>query len=203
MKALEEEAEFRRAQERLTMKHRNSSKWAKHALRRGAHLLDTSTKSAVNEQLRLGQELKQKVGHLTGYLSGYDIAVLGACTTRERGIQRLCLDPDKVSGFGAQAEGGASYEPPHYEIMKYLNMRFAGRLVLLPFLVVLLLCADLRACMTEEQEKELGSWLDRIEASVEGAQADGAGSDDQPDALLWCCSCCVGCLHDKTAGKDT
>ena len=61
MKGMEEEAEFRRAQERLTMKHRNSSKWAKHALRRGAHLLDGSTKAAVNEQLRLGQELKQKV----------------------------------------------------------------------------------------------------------------------------------------------
>ncbi len=43
------------------MKHRNTSKWAKHALRRGAHLLDGGTKAAVNEQLRLGQELKQKV----------------------------------------------------------------------------------------------------------------------------------------------
>ena len=62
MQAVEEEAEFRRAQERLTMKHRNTSKWAKHALRRGAQLLDGTTKAAVNEQLRLGQELKQKVG---------------------------------------------------------------------------------------------------------------------------------------------
>ena len=60
-RAVEEEAEFKRAQERLTQKHRNTSKWAKHALRRGAHLLDGSTKAAVNEQLRLGAELKQKV----------------------------------------------------------------------------------------------------------------------------------------------
>ncbi|KAK9837770.1 hypothetical protein WJX74_004747 [Apatococcus lobatus] len=72
MRGMEEEAEFRRAQERLTMKHRNSSKWAKHALRRGAHLLDSSTKSAVNEQLRLGQELKQKAERVEGASSSSD-----------------------------------------------------------------------------------------------------------------------------------
>lgn len=48
-------------QERLTLKHKNTSKWAKRALRRGINVMDEGTKEAMQEQLRLGMALRQKV----------------------------------------------------------------------------------------------------------------------------------------------
>ena len=56
-----EDAELARAKERLTLKHRNSSKWARRALKRGMDVMDEGTKAAVAEQLRLGEELRCKV----------------------------------------------------------------------------------------------------------------------------------------------
>jgi U3 small nucleolar RNA-associated protein 14 len=58
-----EDAEFDRAKERLTLKHKNTSRWAKHALQRGA-LADEDTRQALNEQLRLGIELRSRVDRL-------------------------------------------------------------------------------------------------------------------------------------------
>eukprot|EP00892_Ulva_mutabilis_P005106 jgi/Ulvmu1/2968/UM015_0008.1 len=55
-----EEEEFRRAQERLTLKHRNTSRWARRALKRGLSLADDSQRDALHEQLRLGRELRAK-----------------------------------------------------------------------------------------------------------------------------------------------
>ena len=57
-----EDAELARAKERLTLKHRNSSRWARRALKRGMDVMDEGTKAAVAEQLRLGEELRRKVG---------------------------------------------------------------------------------------------------------------------------------------------
>ena len=50
--AAAEEAEFARAQERLTLKHRNTSKWARRALKRGVDVTDEGTKAAIAEQVR-------------------------------------------------------------------------------------------------------------------------------------------------------
>ena len=60
-----EDAELARAKERLTLKHRNSSKWARRALKRGMDVMDEGTKAAVAEQLRLGEELRRKVLQLS------------------------------------------------------------------------------------------------------------------------------------------
>jgi len=48
------------AEERMTLKHKNTSKWAKHALRRGTKA-DAGTKSAIQDQLRKGEELRRKM----------------------------------------------------------------------------------------------------------------------------------------------
>ena len=61
IKLAAEDAELARAKERLTLKHRNSSKWARRALKRGMDVTDEGTKAAVAEQLRLGEELRRKV----------------------------------------------------------------------------------------------------------------------------------------------
>ena len=60
VQAQAEEDEFRRARERLTLKHRNTSRWARRALRRGLSLATDEQRDAIHEQLRLGRELKAK-----------------------------------------------------------------------------------------------------------------------------------------------
>ena len=64
-----EDAELARAKERLTLKHRNSSKWARRALKRGMNVMDEGTKAAVAEQLRLGEELRRKVSSVSLFLA--------------------------------------------------------------------------------------------------------------------------------------
>lgn len=62
-----EEAEFERAKERLTLKHKNTSRFIRRALKRGGTApLDQGTKDAVAEQLRLGDELRQRVHRMKG-----------------------------------------------------------------------------------------------------------------------------------------
>lgn len=55
-----EEAEFERAKERITLKHKNTSRWARRALKRGVNLADEGTKDALYEQMRLGREIREK-----------------------------------------------------------------------------------------------------------------------------------------------
>ncbi|KAG2441194.1 hypothetical protein HYH02_010038 [Chlamydomonas schloesseri] len=55
------EAEFQRAKERLTQRHRNTSRWARRALKRGQLEVDPGTKAALAEQILLGQQLKRKI----------------------------------------------------------------------------------------------------------------------------------------------
>jgi len=62
---LEEKAEMERMKERMSLKHRNTSKWAKRVLRRGANV-DKDTRKALSEQVRIGDELKKKMqGHFS------------------------------------------------------------------------------------------------------------------------------------------
>ena len=56
----QEQAEFDRAKERMTLKHRNTSRWAKRSIRKGLNKLP-GTKEAINEQLRIGEELMERV----------------------------------------------------------------------------------------------------------------------------------------------
>ena len=49
----------RRAEERMTLKHNNTSKWIKHQLKRGINA-DQNTRQAIATQLQRGQELRQK-----------------------------------------------------------------------------------------------------------------------------------------------
>ncbi|KAF0682753.1 Aste57867_25156 [Aphanomyces stellatus] len=54
-----EEAE-KRAEERMTLKHTNTSKWVKHQLGRGINA-DAGTRSAIADQLRRGDDLRKKM----------------------------------------------------------------------------------------------------------------------------------------------
>lgn len=53
-------AERRRVEERVTLRHKNTSKWVRRQLRRGEGMRDESTKAAIEDQLRLHHELKRR-----------------------------------------------------------------------------------------------------------------------------------------------
>ncbi|XP_051124315.1 uncharacterized protein LOC127246792 isoform X2 [Andrographis paniculata] len=53
--------EFKRAEERLTLKHKNTSKWAKRILQRGLKVQDEATRAALGEQLNQHAALTRKI----------------------------------------------------------------------------------------------------------------------------------------------
>lgn len=56
---LDEEAERARMQERMTLQHKNTSKWARQQLRRGKNT-DTDSRRALSEQIAMGDALRRK-----------------------------------------------------------------------------------------------------------------------------------------------
>lgn len=85
-------------QERLTLKHKNTSKWARRALKRGVNVMDATTKEAMEEQLRLGLQLRQKVCRPEGLVSTecavnitYDPAVSVVCMPATCYADALCM----------------------------------------------------------------------------------------------------------------
>jgi len=57
---MEEKAEMDRIKERISLKHKNTSKWAKRVLRRGG-AIDGETRKALSEQIRIGDDLRKKM----------------------------------------------------------------------------------------------------------------------------------------------
>ncbi|KAJ2962821.1 hypothetical protein NQZ79_g2114 [Umbelopsis isabellina] len=53
------QAETDRALERMSLRHKNTGKWAKKQLQRGA--MDDGTREAINEQIRRGEQLRRKI----------------------------------------------------------------------------------------------------------------------------------------------
>lgn len=68
---LDDEMAEKRAEERLTLKHTNTSKWVKHQLKRGV-LADNDTRTAIAEQLRRGDELRRKMNAVDSDEDGDD-----------------------------------------------------------------------------------------------------------------------------------
>ncbi|XP_073275995.1 uncharacterized protein [Primulina huaijiensis] len=56
--------EFKRAEERMTLKHKNSSKWATRILKRGLQVQDDGTRVAFAEQLNKHAELTRKMSSM-------------------------------------------------------------------------------------------------------------------------------------------
>ncbi|KAI5070101.1 hypothetical protein GOP47_0014444 [Adiantum capillus-veneris] len=54
-------AEFKRVQERMTLKHKNTSKWAKRIIKRGLKATEDGSREALAEQLRTHSALTRKI----------------------------------------------------------------------------------------------------------------------------------------------
>ncbi|KAI8574762.1 hypothetical protein RHMOL_Rhmol01G0378900 [Rhododendron molle] len=64
--------EYKRAEERMTQKHKNNSKWAKRILRRGLDIQDEGTRAAISEQLHQHALLTRKMNSMTENTSSDD-----------------------------------------------------------------------------------------------------------------------------------
>ncbi|CAK9175337.1 unnamed protein product [Ilex paraguariensis] len=73
-KELAMKQEFKRAEERLTLKHKNSSKWAKRILKRGLDVQDEGTRAAVAEQLHQHALLTRKINSMKENSGSDDIS---------------------------------------------------------------------------------------------------------------------------------
>lgn len=60
LRELEEKEEVERMKERMTLAHKNTSKWAKKILKRGKNV-DTDTRKALSAQLKRGDDLRKKI----------------------------------------------------------------------------------------------------------------------------------------------
>ena len=56
-----ETEEYDRMKERMSLAHKNTSKWAKRILRRGGKGVDTETRKALSAQLKIGDDLRKKM----------------------------------------------------------------------------------------------------------------------------------------------
>lgn len=56
-----ERAERERVEERMTLRHKNTSKWVRRQLTRGEGKRNLETRAAIEEQLRIGEELRRKM----------------------------------------------------------------------------------------------------------------------------------------------
>ncbi|MEM7072906.1 MAG: hypothetical protein AAF418_04990, partial [Pseudomonadota bacterium] len=59
---LAEKDEYDRMKERMTLAHKNTSKWAKRILKRGKNV-DADTRKALSAQLKRGDDLLHKMKH--------------------------------------------------------------------------------------------------------------------------------------------
>ena len=176
----EAKREYLRAQERMLLKHKNTSRWAKRAIKKGlAHL--PGTKEAIAEQLRIGQELKRKIGiggergasrdddddeYSTDAESDSDDdapgVVGGGAAGGDVNDRRRALAKAKLRTMQAIEEGAAGAEEE-------------GGLFALPFM------ARHMKKKREEAEEEAKQLLKEIERAEREA-ARGRGSDDDDDA---------------------
>ncbi|XP_072977853.1 uncharacterized protein C57A7.06 [Typha angustifolia] len=64
--------EYKRAEERMTLKHKNSSKWAKRIIKRGIDVQDEGTRAAIAEQLHQHALLTRKMSSMKDNSSSSD-----------------------------------------------------------------------------------------------------------------------------------
>ncbi|GMH31139.1 hypothetical protein Nepgr_032982 [Nepenthes gracilis] len=101
--------EFKRAEERMTLRHKNSSKWAKRIMKRGLDAQDEGTRVAIFEQLHEHATLTRKINSMKDSSSSSDEAtdedddnVTGS--DQDRASKLLVKAKEKTMALMAQEE---------------------------------------------------------------------------------------------------
>ena len=124
----DEKEEMKRVQERMNLKHKNTSRWAQMALKYGR--TDSSLRAAYHESVLLGQELTKKIKTTADssehqeddgdYSDAEEAADGKASTSAARSMKRL-FTPD-ASGVDADDEAGQEEGKSRYQ--KLFDMDF-------------------------------------------------------------------------------
>ncbi len=163
----EERREYFRVRERVLLKHRNTSRWAKRAIKKGiAHL--PGTREAMAEQHRLAQQLKQKVNAPGDDSSDEDGANRDSESEFESGSEEEEEDPEQRRKRAKQKALDALYQANGGD--EDLPEGLSKGVFALPF-------------MKRAQEKKKLETTEAAKAILEEMQRedDGDGSDDGSD----------------------
>ena len=167
----EERREYLRAQERMLLRHKNTSRWAKRAIKKGiAHLAGTREK--LQEQLRIGQQLREKIeGTRTTTSDGEestdaedsddDDAPDDPATERKRRLKA------KAAALKALEDGGSDLAVANESLFK------------LPFMARAM---EKRRTESQAEAREMLDELDRMDHEDEDGSSD---SEDDSDDDEW------------------
>jgi len=82
---MEEKRELERMEERMTLHYKNTTKWAKQQLKRGAGI-DKESRQALSAQLQIGDNLRRKMESVTGDDNDYENLTNEELVARAKGI---------------------------------------------------------------------------------------------------------------------
>lgn len=112
-----ERAERRRVEERMNLRHKNTSKWVRRQLQRKEGSRSDSVRAAIDEQLRIGRELRHKqantvslgrsVGRAAGAGGGEDRDGDGESSSGSGSSSDEAGDAAEEAKLGAAIRGGA------------------------------------------------------------------------------------------------
>lgn len=82
---MEEKRELERMEERMTLHYKNTTKWAKQQLKRGAGI-DKESRQALSAQLQIGDDLRRKMESVNGDDNDYENLTNEELVARAKGI---------------------------------------------------------------------------------------------------------------------
>ena len=171
----EERREYLRAQERALLRHKNTSRWAQRAIKKGiAHL--PGTREIMQEQLRIGQQLKQKLeGVRTTTGDGDESTDAESDGSDDDGdgvddpvAERKRRLKAKAAAIKAMEDGEAEIEGENESLFK------------LPFMARAM---EKKKAATAEEARELLKELDRMDGNGGELLSDSDSDDDEWGAM--------------------
>ena len=139
-----------RAQERMSLRHRNSSKWIQRQLRSNPASQDAETRQAIAEQLRIGNKLRKKVDRVEGAADPQGEQV-GTDSEDERFIEQT--RKQESSGLWGELDAGSS--KPAESASGLLGMKFMQR-------------------ATARQQQTTGVLLEELDSDGDGEGAEAS-----------------------------
>jgi len=175
----EERREYFRVRERVLLKHRNTSRWAKRAIKKGiAHL--PGTREAMAEQHRLANQLKQKV-NAPGDASSDDDSDKSSDSESESVSDSEDEDPEKRRRRAKQKALDALYDAKGGD--ENLPEGLSKGVFALPFMKR---AQEKKKMQTAEAARAI---LDEMQREDEGvhsdSESDGINIVDEKDAKEW------------------
>ncbi|KAI8597161.1 small-subunit processome [Dissophora ornata] len=180
-------AEQKRAEERMTLKHKNSGKWAKDQLKHGN--FDPESRQAITEQIERGERLRRKIQDVdsdeeqSGGESEYseydddDIEGVKARAFDELAQVEEQLAKDQDAALEAKVGKGIFAMKFMQDAAKRSKMQAEAAAE--EFRKEMMEEEEMRAQSSEDEWKSDSSKVDKLQAKIKKQKAGEAGSDDE------------------------